>query len=267
MDHHQSLDIHRIRQLLSGTQAGRDLRYVAEIDSTNRAAAELSPGEWGDGTAIFTDHQTSGRGRSGRSWAASPFSSVLLSVLYSVPDGAQPQDLLFAAGLAVSDALRETGVPARLKWPNDVQVEGRKLAGILSEYSESRDARRVIAGIGINVNVPPEELAPYGDAASVLTETGRLFSREELAAALLRHLEMWYRCLTREPERVFDEWARRLDTIETQVVVTEADGSWPGTAKSVTRDGGLVVDKPGGERRVVYAADVSIRSTGGLQAP
>jgi BirA family biotin operon repressor/biotin-[acetyl-CoA-carboxylase] ligase len=261
------LDIDAIRDLLAGSQAARDLRYVPEIDSTNRVAAEIPEGDWQDGTAIFTDHQTSGRGRRGRSWASDPRRSILVSVLFCVPPGAAPHELLFVAALSVSDALVEAGVPARLKWPNDVHVAGRKLAGILSEFSGDAVSKRVVLGIGINVNVSSDELAPYRDASSVLAETGKLASREKVAANLLFHLDMWYRGLTREPDRVFEEWVSRLDTIGTQVDVSEAAGTWSGTAVSVMRDGGLVVDKSGGERRIVYAADVSIRSTGGLQAP
>jgi BirA family transcriptional regulator, biotin operon repressor / biotin---[acetyl-CoA-carboxylase] ligase len=267
MNVENALDIAVIRDLLAGSQFARDLRYVPEMDSTNRAAAEIPDGQWQDGTAIFTDHQTSGRGRRGRIWTSAPGRSILVSVLFSVPPGAAPHELLFVAGLSVADALVEAGVPARLKWPNDVHVGGRKIAGILSEFSEAAGSRRVVLGMGINVNVPPDELARYGGASSVLAETGKLASREKLAANLLFHLDMWYRCLTREPDRVFEDWTSRLDTIGAQVDVSGAAGTWSGTAVRVLRDGGLVVDKPGGERRIVYAADVSIRSTGGLQAP
>jgi BirA family transcriptional regulator, biotin operon repressor / biotin---[acetyl-CoA-carboxylase] ligase len=264
---HFKIDV--LRQLVAGNDFGRDLRYVPETDSTNRMAAELKPGNWRNGTSIITDHQTSGRGRNGRAWDAPPGTALLMSVLLSPVRAAAPSNYVMLVALAVGDAVKEaTGIHTFIKWPNDIQVGGRKLAGVLLERKQRDYDTRVIAGIGINANIPVETVQKLGPAAtSLLAETGQKVSRESLAAALLHSLGMWYRNLTLEPDAVFEAWKGRVDTVGAELDVIEATGVWSGKALDVQRDGGLIVERAGGERRTVYAADVSVRPRPHLQLP
>lgn len=245
-----------------------DVRYLPEVPSTNAFAAALRPGDWRHGTAIVTDHQTSGRGRRGRGWTEPAGTCVLISVVLRPPPARFLSHMVFVASLAVLDAIEATsGLRPALKWPNDVHVGGRKLSGILIENHANAD-HRVVVGVGINVNVPQDTISClHPDASSILAEIGKPVEREVVVAALLRSLEVWYGCLTREPDAVFAAWRSRLDTPGSSIDVHDSNGVWSGVAIDVQPDGGLIVERSGGERRPVYAADVSIRRRNSLQTP
>ena len=181
-----------VEPLLQG-RLGRPYRFVAECASTQRL---LDPNE-AEGTTVATDLQTHGRGRLGRTWEAPRGQALLFSVLlHPQPPMAIWPELSLVAGGAVAAALREeTGVAAALSHPNDVLLEGRKVAGILPEASRGR----VVLGIGVNVNQTAEEL-PAETAkppTSLRTETGRAWPRVPLLAAILLELE-----------RRYDDWQR-----------------------------------------------------------
>lgn len=185
-----------VEPLLQG-RLGRPYRFVEECASTQR----LLDADETEGTTVATDHQTHGRGRLGRVWEAPAGPALLFSVLLRPgPPMALWPELSLVAGDAVATALRaETGVEAGLSHPNDVLVEGRKVAGILPEASVGR----VALGIGVNVNQAVEELPTDTPkpATSLRQETGREWPRAPLLAAILRELE-----------RRYDDW-QRLHTI------------------------------------------------------
>ncbi len=167
---------------------GRDYRYVERCESTQR----LLPEDAAEGAVAATDEQTAGRGRLGRSWSAPAGTSVLASIVLrpQVPAQHLPE-LSLVASRACAAAIEEVaGVHADVKWPNDVLVNGRKVAGILAEAREGR----VVLGVGINVSQRPGELPEGAEfpATSILVETGRTVGRAELLAALLAHLEREY---------------------------------------------------------------------------
>jgi BirA family biotin operon repressor/biotin-[acetyl-CoA-carboxylase] ligase len=136
-----------------------------------------------EGALVVADHQTAGRGRLGRSWEAPPGTALLFSVLLKPPPERHLPELSLVAGVAVADALeRVLGLAVQIKWPNDVMLRRRKVAGCLAE---ARDGA-VVLGIGINVGQTADEL-PEG-AGSIRTLTGRTFDREELLSAVLDHL-------------------------------------------------------------------------------
>ena len=167
---------------------GREYAYVERCESTQRLLPEDAP----EGTVAATDEQTAGRGRLGRAWIAPAGSSVLASVALrpAVPTANLPE-LSVVAGRACAAAIAElTGLEPRVKWPNDVLVDGRKVAGILAEAREGR----VVLGIGINVTQRADALPerPEHPATSLLLETGVVVPRAELLAAVLDHLEREY---------------------------------------------------------------------------
>jgi BirA family biotin operon repressor/biotin-[acetyl-CoA-carboxylase] ligase len=176
--------------LLTG-RLGQPYRFIAECASTQQLIAPDAP----EGETVVTDHQTEGRGRLGRDWIDEPGSSVLLSVcLRPRVDPARLPELTVVASAAVAEAIAsETGLAPALKHPNDVLVEGRKVAGILAEASESR----VVLGIGVNVSqttFPADTRLP---ATSLALETGLEVDRARLVAAILNRLGP-----------AIDEWAR-----------------------------------------------------------
>jgi BirA family biotin operon repressor/biotin-[acetyl-CoA-carboxylase] ligase len=178
-----------VEPLLSG-RLGRPYRFVAECASTQRLLGDAEP----EGTTVATDHQTAGRGRLGRVWEDAPGRGLLFSVLLrpALHMAIWPE-LSLVAGEAVAAALP---VDARLSPPNDVMVDGRKVAGILPEASTGR----VRLGIGINVNQTAEELPAetVKPATSLRAETGKAWDRGILLAAILLELETRY-----------DAWQRR----------------------------------------------------------
>src|SRR5918994_5648547 len=178
-----SLDPDVVQPLLRG-RFGRDYRFVERTPSTQRLLDDAA-----EGAVAVAEEQTEGRGRLGRSWHARPGTSVLISVLLEPPVASERlPELTLVAGAACAEAIATvTGLTPSIKRPNDVLVDGRKVAGILAE---ARDGR-VVLGIGINVNVAENELPTETTAAagSLSLAAGREVSRAELLAELLLRLE------------------------------------------------------------------------------
>jgi BirA family biotin operon repressor/biotin-[acetyl-CoA-carboxylase] ligase len=175
-----------VAPLLRG-RFGRDYRYVERTESTQRLLDDAT-----EGSVAVAEEQTEGRGRLGRTWEAGPGTSVLVSVLLVPPvPAARLPELTLVAGEACAKAIAATtGLSPTIKHPNDVLVDGRKVAGILAE---ARDGK-VVLGIGVNVNVSAGEL-PTGTttpAGSLSVAAGRELSRAELLAELLLQLEVAY---------------------------------------------------------------------------
>jgi BirA family biotin operon repressor/biotin-[acetyl-CoA-carboxylase] ligase len=167
------------------------VEVVDEAPSTNALVAERAREGAAEGLVIVAEHQTAGRGRLDRVWETPPRAALTQSLLLrpSVPPAAWPW-LPLLTGYAVAKALRAEGFAAEVKWPNDVLIGGRKVAGILAEAREGR----VVLGIGINVNVPADGLPAEIDrpATSLLAETGSEIDRAELLVELLAVLEQRY---------------------------------------------------------------------------
>jgi BirA family biotin operon repressor/biotin-[acetyl-CoA-carboxylase] ligase len=176
-----------VEPLLQG-RLGRPYRFVEETESTQR----LFSGDEPEGAAVATNFQMHGRGRLGRTWEAPAGRALLVSVLLRPrPPMVLWPELSLVAGEAVAAALQtETGIPAELSHPNDVLVEGRKIAGILPEAS----AGKVVLGVGVNVDQSADELPAETPKppTSLRIETGREWSRAPLLAAILAELESRY---------------------------------------------------------------------------
>ncbi|QAU11774.1 biotin--[acetyl-CoA-carboxylase] ligase [Halorubrum sp. BOL3-1] len=249
-----------------GLDAHHSVTYHERIASTNERARELAA-EGATDVAVVADEQTGSRGRLDREWVA-PSGGVWLSVL-TRPDVPTVRAPLFtlAAAVATTDAARETGVDARIKWPNDVLVGGdaddsesgdaagrggRKLAGILTEMEGEADRIGwLVVGVGVNANIDPEAL-PEG-ATSLSAERGGPVDRRRFVATLLER----FADLTGSPEaldRILPAWRERADTIGRRVRIDTGDGFVEGTAVDVAEPGALVVDTGEGRRRV-HAGD------------
>lgn len=219
------------------------------VDSTQAYAATLAERGAVDGTTVLAETQTRGRGRRGRVWRDAPGTSLLLStIVRSSLAEAQLPLLSFVAAVGVAEALiAVAGVEARLKWPNDVHVDGRKIAGILLE----RRSGVVVLGIGVNVTqqaFPPEI---EGVATSVALEHGQ-GDREALLSGVLDGVTRWRERLEREgfaPVRT--RWSELATTPGRFVTV---DGV-AGIAKGLDDDGALVIENDAGTTRIV-AGDV-----------
>jgi BirA family biotin operon repressor/biotin-[acetyl-CoA-carboxylase] ligase len=241
---------------------------VGVVDSTNRVVADAARAGARQGFAVLADQQTAGRGRLGRSWVGPPASALLCSFLFRPAlDPADLHLLTMAVALAARAACADiAGLLPALKWPNDLELAGRKLAGVLAEAVG--DPPAVVVGIGINLTWPDldhegrdelgEELAAVAAGATSLRREGATSTdRDELLAALISHLDARY-SLLRGPAgraRLLDEYRAASSTIGCRVRVELAGSTFSGTAIGVTDQGRLLVDA-GGEVRGVEAADV-----------
>jgi BirA family biotin operon repressor/biotin-[acetyl-CoA-carboxylase] ligase len=180
------------RDRLAGTRFGT-VRFYEELGSTNTELVEDARAGAPEGLVIVADHQTAGRGRLGRTWSAEPGTALLVSVLLRPPlPISEVPVVLMAAGLAGCDGVEAAaGFRPRLKWPNDLVVDDRKLAGLLTE-STPGEVTAVILGLGVNVTAAayPGELA--AEATSCEEQAGRPVDRAELLVAFLAALEARY---------------------------------------------------------------------------
>jgi BirA family biotin operon repressor/biotin-[acetyl-CoA-carboxylase] ligase len=261
------------RRQLAGTTFA-DVRWVAETGSTNSDLVALARAGAAHGTVLVADHQTAGRGRRGRSWAAPPETALLVSVLLRLP-----QQTASLASMAVAVAAAEAvagmaGAAPRLKWPNDLVWPGdgtaddRKLAGILAEADWPAAGSpaaapadvAVVVGMGLNVVAPPDpppELAGIAVAVDEIAAVTPPPSREDLLVAWLRALDPWVAGLVAgRSEAMLDAWRARSATIGQAVAVDLGTEQFGGIAEGVDGDGRLVVRLADGASRVVAAGDV-----------
>lgn len=258
-----ALDCQRIDELLATRTIGHVLECYAEIDSTNRRAAEWARGGAPDGALVLADSQTAGRGRLGRRWHAPAGSSLLMSLILRpglVP--AQAQRAVMVCALGLVEAIDSLGLHAGIKWPNDVQLNGKKVAGLLAELGiMGQRLDYVVVGMGLNVNLDvtalPETLSP---ATSLAAELGRPVARVDLLARILERIEAHADAL-RSGGSPLAPWRARLLTLGQPVRVGTADEVIEGWAVDTNEDGALVVVTSEGERRTVLAGDVTLRGT------
>ena len=228
---------------------GKPYLYEPECASTQQL---LLGSELPEGAVAATDHQTGGRGRLGRAWEEPAGSSVLTSVLLEPPPGRRLPELSLVAALAVAETIEAAlALSTQVKWPNDVMLNRRKVAGILSELSDGT----VVVGIGINVNQTRDELpldAPT-EPGSLRTATGTTFDRAVLLGSLLSRLE-----------RMYDVWQEEgLDGIYGGLGARDflrgrritADGE-AATAVQILRDGRLEIATDAGEVKALESGEV-----------
>jgi len=239
-----------VQPLLRGL-FGDPYLYATELTSTQDV---LVGSDHPHGAVAVAEHQTAGRGRSGRSWDDAPSKGLLFSILLRAPEGAALPQLSLVVGLAVATAIEnEAGVRAGVKWPNDVLVDGRKVAGILLEASGSV----VVCGVGINVNQEEREL-PIGTrvpATSLHTVMGRPFDRGSLLAYVLYEIERRYNAW------VAGGFAQLLDDLEQRNVLRGRPvrvGDRAGTAGAIARDGRLTIVLDRGDVVLVESGEVAL---------
>ncbi|HEX9069399.1 MAG TPA: biotin--[acetyl-CoA-carboxylase] ligase [Ktedonobacterales bacterium] len=250
------LDIDAIERDVAALTVGSPIHYVPVTGSTNALARELALAGATPGTLVITDYQSAGRGRQGRIWDAKPGQdltfSLILRPLFS------PHLLTMACAVAVADALAgSAGIAARIKWPNDVLVDGKKLCGILIET----DGVTTIAGIGINVGGTFTGDPELGQRAASLADVGAgALSRERLLVEVLRRLAAIYDDLQSSgaaaATRLMRQWTAELETLGRVVTVHQHDGEITGYAEAVESDGALVLRLDDGTRAVVRWGDV-----------
>jgi BirA family transcriptional regulator, biotin operon repressor / biotin---[acetyl-CoA-carboxylase] ligase len=217
---------------------GRPRRHLRETTSTNELARKLAAAGAPHGTLVTTGFQSAGRGRQGRTWTAPPGSALLLSLVVREPDPLLP----LRAGLAVADL---AGKAALVKWPNDVLLEGRKVAGVLVEARPQEGW--AVVGIGVNAAFAPDELPPELNAGTLGRSPAEL---EATLGELLRYLE----------RRLAESAGEALVALRERDALLDRAVSWPGgqgVGAGIDENGRLRVRGPGGEQ-VLDAGEVHL---------
>ena len=263
----------RIQHNLDSTIVGRAIEHYTQVGSTNDLIRRQARAAHPEGLVIVTDQQTAGRGRMGRTWAAPPGSSLLLSLLLR-PSWLAPADafsLTILASVALCEAVEQLAPPrAALKWPNDLLLPVRtaagpmlrKAAGILSEIElDGGRIAWVVIGIGVNVNWSPSGIVDGRDLAEVATSVGAAagqpVERLPLLRALLERLDARYAALRRgDHAELFERWRDRLTTLGQPVQISLPQGELRGVAEDVDRTGALRVRDEHGVLHTVLAGDV-----------
>ena len=245
-----------------GRQVGWHVRCYGKVTSTMDVAWRLAREGAGHGTAVVALDQTQGRGRSGREWVSRPGDSLTMSVLLRPPASAAPS-LSLTAGLAVVWAIGElSGAKATIKWPNDVRIDGRKVAGILTEAEVDTEGRSaVVIGIGLNLKL---DTSAYEDIREIATSleaaTGRDATAPASASAVLDALDKAYAQVTAGVHMVA-RWREALDMLGSKVTVRSGEEEVTGVAEDVAPDGSLVVRLDDGGTREVSAGEITRESS------
>jgi len=243
---------------------GRDIQVFRQTTSTNDVLDQMAHAGVAEGAVVIAESQTRGRGRLGRTWFSPAHQGLWLSVLLRPSLAPQAVTQITIAGAtALARAIHKTlGLQPDIKWPNDLLVRGRKLAGILPEMHADPDRMSyVVVGIGINANQMaadfPEELRDA--ATSLRIETGALVDRALIAAALLTELDADYaRICSGAFEPVADEWEGRCSTLGALITVHHGNRTLRGRAESLDNDGALLLRTQHGHLERVTGGDVTI---------
>lgn len=258
--------IEELQSLRKGKLIGREIHYFPEIDSTNRKACVYARGGASEGTVIVADFQSQGKGRLGRPWQSPAGLNLYASIILrpSFRPEVAPQITLLAGVATANGLARVSGLDTRIKWPNDVFLHGKKVAGILSEIEAEGDRTRfIILGVGVNVNWRREEIPSdlREIATSLRAEGGKEISRTLIAAGIFEELEKEYAAFLREgfSSRLRDAWDRISWIKGKRVTVTMPDQAISGQALGLDTDGALLLlDEEGNTRRFIVG-DVSLR--------
>lgn len=257
-----ALLMEELRSGLDTRIVGRELVFFDLTDSTNSRARELGDGGHPEGTVVIADQQTLGKGRLGRQWVSPPGVNLYASLLLRPPilpyDGPQ---LTFISAVAVAWAIRDSsGLAPTVKWPNDILLRGKKVAGLLNEMNaETEGVRYIILGIGVNLNMAASQFPAdlRYPATSVALETGASVSRLAFTRILFRHLDDLYLTYLKEGfAPVIKAWEGLCDLVGRQVEVDCQSRILRGTVTGLDSDGALLVRSAGGVEERILAGDV-----------
>ena len=227
---------------------GRNFVYTSEIDSTN--------------TLLLAEFQTEGKGRKQRHWISQPKMNLTFSILITAPSllSANPNIINLSASLAVAVSIENLyQLRTELKWPNDVLVNSKKVAGILLEsISRGKKLDRMVIGIGVNVNQTSFQGKFNIDPTSIRNETGQNANRERLLAELLNSFEEQLSYVKRYPSKILKSWRAKCRMIGEHVTITNDNITKQGIFDDLNKDGFLIL-KTDKKVEVIKSGDVSLR--------
>ncbi len=268
----------KIKEHLTAEFIGSEIHIFDRVESTNNIAKEIAVSGCKEGAVVIADSQSKGRGRQGRMWESPAGVGIYLSIILK-PKKVVSQ-LTLVAGVAVAEAINESfkfqvsssklknlknlqlatcNLQPKLKWPNDININGKKAGGILTEGISKGKA--VIVGIGINVNTPPRGDEGFSDelkdkATSIMMETGKRVDRNLLIAELLNSFEYWYEKFIEEGETVMERWRELSDTFGRRIKVSAENKVFEGVAEMIDNEGSLMLRQNNGSLKRISAGEI-----------
>ncbi|MEZ4600421.1 MAG: biotin--[acetyl-CoA-carboxylase] ligase [Syntrophotaleaceae bacterium] len=253
-----------IRNGLDIRRIGREIIFFSSTDSTNNRAHELALKGASEGTVVLADAQTAGKGRLGRRWESPPGVNLYASVVLrpAIPPHHASQ-LTFLSAAAVARSVAQcSGLPPSVKWPNDVLLRGRKVAGLLNEIdAETERIHYLILGIGVNLNMQPDQFPPdlRYPATSLAMETGNKMERLPFVRALLENLDRLYELyLQRGFAEVLPAWQEFFEMAGREVEVDCQEYRLRGRVSGLDDNGALLLKMGDGTERRVLSGDVRL---------
>ena len=250
-----------LRPELSEGKIGHKIVHFFRIDSTNTVALRMASDGAHHGTVVLAEEQTAGRGRFGRAWYSEKSSGIYVSIILRPPlaPSAAPVLTLMAGVAAQAAIYRATSLATDIRWPNDLLLNGRKLCGILTEMNAEVDRlHAVVIGIGINVNHQeiPDELRSI--ATSLRIEGGRVYSRAQILAALLREMEQHYELLLREGNQaIIQRWTAVSSYAQgKRIRVLTGNGEFQAVTAGLEPNGALRVRRDDGREEPLVAGEI-----------
>jgi len=242
----------------------KDIHYFQETESTNLRAKDLAEAGAPEGTVVIAERQTAGRGRRGRTWFSSPGNGIYATLVLrpAMPPMGAPRITLVTAVAIAEALLSQVDIGVRIKWPNDILVKGKKLAGILTEISTEMDAiNYIIVGLGLNVNTPienfPEEIKDR--ATSIYAETGERFSRIKLFRACLEQFEKYYELFKADGfPSIMERWKQLSGIVGQKIVVDVIGQEYLGKVVDIDADGVLILKDDQGRVHRIFSGDVTL---------
>ena len=239
---------------------GRNFIYCEEIDSTNSFLIN-SKEYTKHGTVLLSENQTAGRGRKDRQWFSAPDQNLTFSILLNEDLNSEIINIInLGSSLAVAQSIENLyQLPCELKWPNDVLVNKRKVAGILLESASSgADLTRVVIGIGINVNQPNFTGKFIIPPTSIKKEFKNSIERERLLSEFLNNFEIVLEQCSNDPQKVLNDWKTRCKMLGERIKIVEEDKTFSGILDDIDENGFLIL-KIGDKKEIIHYGDVSLR--------
>ncbi len=234
------------------------------VESTNTLARELAEMGEPEITVVWAEAQTQGRGRQGRKWFSEPHQNILMSLILrpKIPPERVFLNImaLSLAGILAIESIAQ--LKPRLKWPNDILLNGKKIGGILTEYSlKKNQIDYVISGIGLNVNWSPPEPDLVYPASSLFSETKKRFSREKLAIKILKNFEILYELIrAKRFQDLRQKWEKKLDLFGKRVTVSTDGRELTGMPLAIRDDGSLLLKTDTGQELIIRSGDIVLSS-------
>ncbi|MBW8042281.1 MAG: biotin--[acetyl-CoA-carboxylase] ligase [Planctomycetes bacterium] len=250
----------KIQENLKTRRIGRKILVYDSTSSTNDIAAEYAKNKNNDGLVIFTEEQTAGRGRAGAKWYSGRADSVICSIVLT-DCKLNPELLSLTCAVAVADGLGKVGgAEAKIKWPNDIMLNGKKVAGILLESKLNNDGGAYILGIGINCHQKqdsfPVELQPI--ATSIDIESHSIADRVSLAKRLLTSVDHWLEVAEYNSEKITNQWRKLSIQLNHRVKLIYNSREFVGNCIGIDPEKGLILQLDTGGVRMFDAAHTSI---------